>query len=53
MHDAVRFEGLAQSCESGVRINKVMENSGADDLVKGFVQVVETVDGELVDLKIG
>ncbi len=43
---------LAQSCESGIGIHKMMENSGADNLVEGVIQLVDTIDGELMDLKI-
>ena len=41
-----------QSCESGIGIRKMMENSGADNLVEGLLQFVDTIDGELMDLKI-
>ena len=52
MHGSVRFEHAAQSCESGIGIREMMENSGADNLVEGRPQLVDTIDGKLMDLKI-
>ena len=52
MHCAIRFEHAAQGCESRIRVLKMMEDSGADNLVEGFLQFVQTIDGELADLKI-
>ena len=52
MHRSVRFEHAAESSESCVRVRKVMENSGAHNLIKGHSQFVHTLDGKLVDLEV-
>src|SRR5580765_7819909 len=52
MHRSIRFEQTAQSSEACIRVGKVVQNSGADDLVETGAQVFDTFDGKLVDLKI-
>ena len=46
MHCAVRLEDVAQSCEPGIRVREMMENSGADDLIEARLQIVCTLDGQ-------
>ena len=35
MHGSVRFEHAPHGCESGIWVDKMMENSGADNLIEG------------------
>ena len=52
VHRAVRFEDFAQSAEPRIGIRKMMENTGADDLIEARSQVTYPLDGKLVDLEI-
>src|ERR1700733_6842654 len=40
MHNPIRLEDAAQSCETSVGIGEMMENTGADDLIEGSLQLV-------------
>src|SRR5262244_4378968 len=52
MHRTVRFEHAAQSSESRIGVLKMMENSGADNLIEVRFQLVYPLDGKLADLEI-
>ena len=52
VHCALGCERVAESGESGIWVFKMMKDSGADNLVEGFFQFVQTIDRELVNFKI-
>src|ERR1700709_917187 len=51
-HCAFAVEDSPESCESGVRIRKMMKNTSTDDLIEGLLQLAQTIYGQLVDLKV-
>ncbi len=52
MHCCIRFEHVVQSCKTDIRIRKMMENTGADNLVEAHPQLAYLLDCKLMDLKI-
>ena len=52
LHRALRLEHAAQSAEPRIGVREMMENTGADDLVEGRLQLACPLDGQLVDLEI-
>jgi hypothetical protein len=52
MHCRIRSKYVVQSGKAGVRIWKMMKNSGADDLIEAHSQLVYMFDWKLMDLKI-
>src|SRR5215468_10415230 len=52
MHGAVRFHRAAQSSEPRIRVGKMMENSRADNLIEGLLQLAYSLKGKLVDFEI-
>src|ERR1700693_2551814 len=52
MHGSVRLEHVAESCETLIWVRKMMENSGADNLVEAGPQSIYLLDGNLVHREI-
>ncbi len=52
MHRAVRFEHAAQNSEPRIRVSKMMENPGADNLIEARFQLAYPLDRKLADLEI-
>src|SRR5262249_7190668 len=53
VHRPIRVEYAAQSAEPRIRIRKMMENPGAENLIEARCQLVDPLDGELADMEIG
>ena len=52
MHRSVRLEHAAQSSEPRVRVRKMMQHPGADDLIEARPQLAYALDRKLADLEI-
>src|SRR6202051_379720 len=52
MHGSIQLEHVAESCETLIWIRKMMENSGADNLVAAGPQLIYLLDGNLVHREI-
>jgi hypothetical protein len=52
MHRSVGSKYVTQSLEPCIRVRKMMENPGADNLVKILSEFACPLDGELVELEI-
>src|SRR5262245_404636 len=51
MHGPVGFEHAAESSEPRIGVGKMMEYTGADDVIEAPLQLVHSIDGELMDLE--
>src|SRR5579872_3875330 len=52
MHHTVGFECVVQSTQARIRVDEMMKNAGAYDLIETHPQVVHSLDVELVNLQI-
>src|SRR5262245_39150759 len=51
VHRPARFEHAAQSSESRIGVGKMMEYPGADDVIEAPLELVDQIDGKLMNLE--